>query len=932
MGFTRRQRTGSAAVAAAALAAASVVLMTAGGGGTAAAGPSYIGYLEKAGQGEEGREEREREAEGEGGVEPIVGGANEESAEIFNALSSVANARLAPYGSVAAGELGKALTGFDALAGTSSQWSEVTNVSYDADDPNYRDPNFSNSSGGAGFVAGRITGLATGNGYLFAAGANGGVFRKDLGADKASTSDDGAWVPISDRILSLSSGDLVYDAKADVLWYATGEANTGATSYAGAGVFRLANATTSTFSMTDRVGGNELESRGINQLKTSKTFIYAATTRGLWRHPLGTTDGAWELVLMPNPQDDGDITKPYNNIVNDVAVQPGTEHVLANAAWRSGAAYNGFYYSDDGAADSFTKVNPGGALSYNDVGNTEFAFSADGSKLYAVVESPNKLNHSPQTVLDGVYVSPTGTLRGPWNRIATSGKLAASGSALGDSNGVNYRPGVQAWYNNFIEVDPANPKHVYLGLEEVYETTDGGNHWSTPGPYWNFGLDCWAISEADNTCPQTTHSDQHSIAIDGGYVYVGNDGGVKSRPVPPAQSKEDSLDHASDWLNHSQGLRTLQYYGIGIGNDPNGKGVLVAGGLQDNGGSLLRAGANKMVSPFGGDGGDIIVDAKNGCQILDEYVYLQLWMTTNCGQTDGSKSAVFDVGVPDPNPRFTAPFRIVRGSKNTVDGKTERWVAGGNKVWTQGEGFAYTEEKAEADPTHGWTKVGDLKTGGRMTVGLDAVADPAHPADASKDVVYAAWCGEVNCNSTGFTSGVATNYGGTWRELSMKDSDSKLELPNRYPNAVWIDDQAVTQTAPRGSTIYLVYNGYNRRFIEGPGAGVKHVFKGVVSTTANSDGALTVNWTDISGNMPDVPATDIERVGNLLVVGTDYGVLVSTSLDGGTWKRVGGVPGSGSSALPLTSVYDLDVGPDGFLYAGTHGRGIWKTSISDLGG
>ena len=44
-------------------------------------------------------------------------------------------------------------------------------------------------------------------------------------------------------------------------------------------------------------------------------------------------------------------------------------------------------------------------------------------------------------------------------------------------------------------------------------------------------------------------------------------------------------------------------------------------------------------------------------------------MTKNCGQTDGSTSAIFDITVPDPNARFTAPFRIVRGSKNTGDAR-----------------------------------------------------------------------------------------------------------------------------------------------------------------------------------------------------------------------------------------------------------------------
>ena len=98
-----------------------------------------------------------------------------------------------------------------------------------------------------------------------------------------------------------------------------------------------------------------------------------------------------------------------------------------------------------------------------------------------------------------------------------------------------------------------------------------------------------------------------------------------------------------------------------------------------------------------------------------------------------------------------------------------------------------------------------------------------------------------------------------------------------------------------------------------------HVFKGVVSTTANADDALAVDWTDISGNMPDVPATDVLRVGDRLVVGTDYGVIVS-GLNGGTWTRVGASPGSSAAALPLTTVYDLTLGPDGYLYAATHGR------------
>jgi hypothetical protein len=824
-----------------------------------------------------------------------------------------ASARLAPYGSVDPGEYGDALADLRGLPGTLAPWTEVTDKPYDADDPNYRDPNFSNSGGGAGLVAGRVTGLAAGKGQVFAGGANGGVFRKKLNG--------GTWTPISDGILALSTGDLVYDGKTDTLWYATGEANTGATSYTGAGVYRLRHASQArSFSQADRVGGDELESRSINQLKfDGYGHVYAATTRGLWRH---STDERrhgerWQLVFMPNPASDSDITKPYDNIVNDVLVDPGSKGrtVLINSAWRSGAAYNGYYISTTGGgAGSFSRVNLLGDIDNADVGNAEFAVSADGHSYYLVQESPEQLIEGEPSVLKGAFRS-TGGVLGPWVRIADSTKLANSGSAL--KTLPTYQPGVQAWYNNFIEVDPANPRHVYLGLEEVYESEDGGGTWKTVGPYWNFYFPCFDITDPTGGCPPTTHSDQHSIAIMGGTLLVGNDGGVYSRPLAPAASREDAAGHALDWTNHNNGLRTLQYYSVGTGKDPNRRGVTVAGGLQDNGGSLLRAGARKMVSPFGGDGGDTVVNPRNGCQILDEYTNLNLWLTKNCGRSNGTTSAIFDVTVPDINSRFTAPFRAIRGSKNTRDGSSERWVAGGNSVWQHGLAFAYTPEEATADADNGWQKLYTLdEDGGRLIVGLDGVADPKAPADASKDTYLAAWCGEANCNSAGFTRGVATNWGGTWTELDMTG------LPNRYPNAVTFDP-----TDRSNSTIYLVFNGFNRRFIEGPGAGVKHVYRGKLTRTGTS---VSVAWTDLSVGFPDVPATDVVVVGNKLVVSTDLGVLVAdrrATPETIRWRRVGQQPGSGQQALPLTAVFDLHVSIDGSLYAATHGRGIWKTPL-----
>ena len=62
----------------------------------------------------------------------------------------------------------------------------------------------------------------------------------------------------------------------------------------------------------------------------------------------------------------------------------------------------------------------------------------------------------------------------PWIKVAEWRNLENNtGSALGNLS-QGYHPGVQAWYNQFIAVDPANANHLFLGLEEVFESYDGG--------------------------------------------------------------------------------------------------------------------------------------------------------------------------------------------------------------------------------------------------------------------------------------------------------------------------------------------------------------------------------------------------------------------------------------------------------------------------
>jgi hypothetical protein len=215
-------------------------------------------------------------------VADMQGGASREGEEAKIAAEQFAFARTAPSGVTAPGAYDGAYSQLASLPTLPGSWSEVTNRPYDSDDPSYRDPVFSNSSGGAGLVTGRVTGIAVGaDGTVYAGGADGGVFRSSNGG--------ASWTAIADSLASLSVGDLRI-APDGALWFATGEGNTGSTAFVGSGVYRLTNPTSGSFTAANRVGDsgdgtNVLAGKFINKIRfDDQGRAYAATSRGLYRH------------------------------------------------------------------------------------------------------------------------------------------------------------------------------------------------------------------------------------------------------------------------------------------------------------------------------------------------------------------------------------------------------------------------------------------------------------------------------------------------------------------------------------------------------------------------------------------------------------------------------------------------------------------------
>jgi sugar lactone lactonase YvrE len=758
-------------------------------------------------------------------------------------------------------------------------WQQFTTQPYNAEPAGYDDPLESNAGAGFGIVGGRVTALITApDGSWFAGTADGGVWR--------SRNQGQTWTPVFDSMPSLSIGALTVDPVDGSIWVGTGEANLSSDSYAGTGIYRSTNDGRS----WQRIGDN---SNGTDPIVSTTVFriifdqagdALAATDNGLFR--LAAHSNAWTPVLEPAGANDN---PPYDQQVTSVAFVPGTRdrQVIAAIGWHGpgNTENNGFYQSNNGGL-SFSKVTITGAINASDVGRTTFAYSADGTKLYAIVQSVSELAAGDETSLLGIFVS-TGSpasVAGPWVLIGDEDKLAASGSALPVGSG--YGVGIQAWYNQDLAVDPNNPNHVYAGLEEVFESSDGGNTWNTASPYWNYGLAC------NNTaagCPNTTHPDQHAMMISDGKIVIGNDGGVYSRPLSDNQQY-------GGWADLNSTLSDWQYYDARAGLLGSwGNGVGVWGGLQDNGTSFDFTGARQMIEPAGGDGFDVIVPPTNAATtMVGEYAYGLMYSTTDGGHTFDSYITPMCIGqeeslmpgapLPgcDPNSRFQTPMAADQNNGNT-------WVAGGEDVWITKAGWNTTCTTSSCS----WQNLFDTGAG-NVTTAITS-------ADNGR-IIYDGWVTNGNPGPT-FNRGIATNYGGTWHQLDVSS------LPDRYIAGITVDPRDPARA-------WVVFNGYSRRWI--PGGGVGHVFE-----TENGG----QSWTDISGNLPDIASDALVQLDGRLALATDSGAYTAWAGQGShtRWSRLG-------TGLPNASLNNITVGPQGYLYAATHGRGVWRIPFGNRAG
>jgi hypothetical protein len=369
------------------------------------------------------------------------------------------------------------------------------------------------------------------------------------------------------------------------------------------------------------------------------------------------------------------------------------------------------------------------------------------------------------------------------------------------------------------------------------------------------------------------------MMIANGKIVIGNDGGVYSRPLSDTQQY-------GDWTDLNSTLRNMQYYDARAGSLGRGA-YAVWGGLQDNGSSIYTSGTPEVDEAAGGDGFYVITDPNNANNIVGEYEDGTTYSSTDGGHSFNSFTSPTCVGQEevgettrpdcDPNARFGTPLVQDQDNANT-------WVLGGEYVWVTKAGWNTTC----TDSSCSWKQVYDT--------GADNAVTALSSAQNGK-IIYAAWVSNGNPGPT-FASGIATNYGGTWHEVNTSG------LPDRFIAGVTVDPSDPAHA-------YAIFNGYSRRWI--PSGGTGHVFE-----TWNGG----KSWTDISGDLPDIPSDALVLYHGKLALATDQGMFGASEGQGARtrWWRLGG-------NLPNASVNDVTLGPDGYIYAATHGRGVWRESF-----
>jgi len=361
------------------------------------------------------------------------------------------------------------------------------------------------------------------------------------------------------------------------------------------------------------------------------------------------------------------------------------------------------------------------------------------------------------------------------------------------------------------------------------------------------------------------YADKHDLVILPGRLYQANDAGFYR-----------STNGGTSWTRASF-LPATQYYDLGI--DPVNP-LRRYGGTQDNGSIRTIDGGPLWYVFGGGDGFHCEVDPVDSMRVYFESSFGTLRRSLDGGDT--SQEAVRGIPVNDRT-NWSTP--IVHDPV-----VSQRLYTGSFRVFRSTDGAS------------NWNAIsGDLTDGHPALV----ESDHSHLENVVEGTITTLAVSSVN----GGVIWAGTDDGHVWVTQNGGGVWTKVDVPGRTE---WVTRVEADPHAAGGA--YVTYSGY--RF-DSP---LPRIFR------TQDFGA---SWTDIAGNLPDVPLNGVNAdpdpaMRGRLFVASDLGVYVTDDY-GLDWSALG-------TGLPPVVVLDLDlVTSSRQLFAGTHGRSAYVYELAQLG-
>ena len=559
--------------------------------------------------------------------------------------------------------------------------------------------------------------------------------------------------------------------------------------------------------------------------------------------------------------------------------------------------------------------------------NIASRFSSIGSGRADVAISPDDKNYmyvcaaNGSGGLDNIYGSDDGG--DTWIVVCPG----VSGYNIFDSQ--QQAGGGQGNYDNVITVVPGQPGVCIAG---------GIDLWRVGLTAQPEQLSLWYVAPSS---PIYVHADNHEMTWDSqGRLYVGNDGGI---------SRTSNKGNTFELLN--KGYNVTQFFAIDFDNEGR-----VIGGTQDNGTQMLKNLSGNFKSTAvevrGGDGfdcyiskldsrhlfasiysGDIARSNDRGSLVFENFYSNTICKllgpaATTCSQGLGGFNTTYDVWETHYNPLSRDTTFYVNESSDTV--KVGQELVINSPTASFPFKHTFTEEVLPGQEVKVWDPVGSIfvvsfgTRGMWMTRGAlkfdripewYKIANTPSFVDNALDIQFS-------------IDGEACFFGTLGGKLIRVDG-----LNNAWTKKTSSIDSV--GTALTQSTIFTTSGSING--ISTDPNDPNHII--VCRGNSNAGGrvyesfnalAPTPTFTDISGDLPSVVCFDVQMdVSNpeKVLVGTTVGIF-STTDGGGTWsfdsEGLGEIP-----VLDLEQQYrsaELGANNSGVIYAGTYGRGFFKTN------